>query len=82
MEVEAYISQISATFFLEDKKHQEALDCLIKSKIIYEKIAEYKDTIEAVIYQEKVAQIDTLIRLCAFNLKGMLDKKKEEEFIQ
>ena len=54
---------------------KEALDCLIKSRIVYEKIQEYKDTIEAVIYQEKVAQIDTLTRLCSFNINGMLQKE-------
>jgi len=49
------VAQISAAHFLEQKKFKDALDCLIKSRIVYEKIQAYKDTIEAVIYQEKVA---------------------------
>jgi signal recognition particle subunit SRP68 len=81
VEVEAYVAYISANFLIEEKKFADALDNLIKAKIVYEKIAHYKDAIEAVIYEEKVAQIDTLIRLCSFNLNGMLDKKKEDEFI-
>jgi len=50
VEVEAYASNIKANFLIEDKKFEEALDCLIKAKIVYEKIAHYKDAIEAVIY--------------------------------
>lgn len=70
MEVEAYVAQISAVFLIEKKRFKEALDNLLKSKIIYEKIAQYKDTLEAIIYKEKVGQLDTLIRVCSFNING------------
>ena len=30
---------------------------------------------------ERIDQIDTMIRLCCFKLKGMMDKQKEESFI-
>jgi hypothetical protein len=66
---------------MEAKRFEEALENLIKAKIIYQKISEYKDTIEAIIYQERVQQIDTLIRLCCFQLNGMTDKAKEDAFI-
>lgn len=63
------------------KKFQEALDNLIKTKIIYNKIAQYKDALEAIIYKEKINQIDTFIRMCSFNLMGMMDATKEEKML-
>ena len=39
---------------MEAKDFKTALDNLLKAKIIYEKISQYKDTLEAVIYREKV----------------------------
>ena len=45
---------MSAVYQMEVKQYNEALDNLLKAKIIYEKIAQYKDTLEAVIYTEKV----------------------------
>ena len=61
---------MSAVYQMEVKDFASALDNLLKSKIIYEKISQYKDTLEAVIYTEKVSQLDTLIRLCSFNIQG------------
>lgn len=70
-----------AVFEMDMKDYTNALDNLIKSKIIYEKIAQYKDSLEAIIYKEKVSQIDTLIRLCSFNLKGMMSAAEEEKVV-
>ena len=70
MEIEAYVSHIQGVYQIEGKDFQGALDNLLKSKIIYQKISEFKDTLEEIIYKEKVNQIDTLIRQCAFSLKG------------
>lgn len=42
---------------------------MMRAKIIYEKVAVYKDTLEAVIFHEKIGQLDTFIRLCCLNLK-------------
>lgn len=55
MEVEAYASQMAAVSQIELKQYADALDNLVKSKIIYEKIAQYRDTLEAIIYKEKVS---------------------------
>ena len=55
IEVEAYVAHFGALFMMENKQHQEALDNLIKCKVIYEKISQYKDTLEAIIYQEKIS---------------------------
>ncbi len=62
---------MSAVYLMEVKDYKSALDNLIRTKIIYEKISGYKDTLEAIIYRERVNQIDTLLRLCSFHLKGI-----------
>jgi hypothetical protein len=81
VEVEAYVAQISAQYQMDIKDYKSAFDNLLKSKIIYEKISQYKDTLEAIIYKEKISQLDTLIRLCSFNLKGMMSGEEEEKLI-
>ena len=60
------------------------MDNLLKSKIIYQKISQFKDTLEEVIYKEKVNQLDTLIRQCAFSLKGTatVDTSDSDKLIQ
>jgi hypothetical protein len=68
VEVEAYVAQISAQYQMDIKDFKSAFDNLLRSKIIYEKISHYKDTLEAIIYKEKFSQLDSLIRLCSFNL--------------
>lgn len=45
---------MSAVYQMEIRDYKTALDNLLRSKIIYEKIAQYKDTLEAIIYKEKV----------------------------
>lgn len=66
----------------EIKDYQQAIDNLLKAKIIYEKISHFKDTLEAIIYREKIGQLDTLIRLCAFNLKGSTDDDVISKMVQ
>lgn len=39
---------------MEVQKYDEALDNLIKSKTIFNKIAEFKDPLEAIIYKERI----------------------------
>lgn len=70
-----------AVYEMEVKNYQSALDNLLRSKIIYEKIALHKDSLEAIIYKEKVSQIDTLLRLCSFSIKGMLSKDEEQKYL-
>jgi len=45
---------MNAIYQLECKDYQGALDNLLRSKIIYQKISSFKDTLEEVIYKEKV----------------------------
>jgi hypothetical protein len=59
---------MQAAYLIEVEQYQEALDLLMRSKVIYQKISEYKDSLEAVIYEERIGQLDTFIRLCCSNL--------------
>lgn len=54
MEIEAYASHLQAVCQLEYKEYKKALDNLLRSKIIYQKISQLKDTLEEIIYKEKV----------------------------
>ena len=46
---------MQAIFLMEVNQFEEALDHLLKAKVIYQKIGEYKDQLEALIYGEKVS---------------------------
>lgn len=52
---------------------------MLRSKLIYQKLAEHKDSLEAVIYQEKISQLDTFIRLCCLNLKLANSQTQEQK---
>ena len=45
---------MQASYLMEIKKWQEALDMLLRAKIIYQKILTYKDSLEQVVYNEKI----------------------------
>lgn len=45
---------MKGVYQLEKQLWQEALDSLLRSKVIYQKLSEHKDSLEAVIYQEKI----------------------------
>ena len=79
-EVQAYVESMQSAYLIETKQWQEALDKLLNSKALYQKIMSYRDSIEAVIYQEKIAELDTFIRLCCTNLKMQSSQKAEKDF--
>ena len=68
-ETQAYLEGMQASYLMEVEKWQEALDYLMRAKVIYQKVCQFKDSLEAVVYQEKIGQLDTFIRLCCVNLK-------------
>lgn len=49
-EVQAYVDSMQSAYLIESKKWKDALDKLLSSKAIYQKIMKYRDSIEAVIY--------------------------------
>ena len=71
---------MTAIYNMEKHEHEEALNDLLKAKLIFEQIASYQDTLEALIYGEKVNQISTFIRSCASSLSiGNPDEISLEE---
>ena len=68
---------MKAAYLIEVKKWQEALDLLLRAKVIYQNISKVKDSIEAVIYKERISQLDTFIRLCCLSLGVQSSQDKE-----
>lgn len=68
LEGEAYYNLLEANFLIFKRKFSEALVLLKRSKNIYENISQIKDTIESIIYKEKINSMKTSIRLCEYNL--------------
>lgn len=60
---------MKAAYLMEVKKWKEAIELLVRAKVIYQSISKMKDSIEAVIYKERIGQLDTFIRLCCVSLK-------------
>ena len=54
IEIEGYKAQMNAVFSMEKHDYEEAMNDLLKAKHIFEQIASYQDTLEALIYGEKV----------------------------
>ncbi len=70
VEVEAYSAYMQGLQLLEVRKdYKRALEYLLKSKLLYLKLGETPDTLEAIMFQERVKQVDPAIRLCSFNLE-------------
>ena len=78
-ETAAYIDGMKASYHMEKENWQEALDLLMNSKVIYSKICSFKDSLEAVIYQERISQLDTFIRLCCAGLTIKTSSTFEEK---
>lgn len=49
-EVQAYVAGMQSSYLIETRDWAQALDKLLNSKAIYQKIMQYRDSIEAVIY--------------------------------
>ena len=59
---------MNAIYNMEKHQFDDAMNDLLKAKLIFEQIQSYQDTLEALIYGEKVNQISTFIRSCASSL--------------
>jgi len=70
IEAEAYLANMKAHLDLEYNRFEEAFDSLLKVKIIYKNLAKSKDSLEAAIYEEKIAQVEPLLRLCSYNIQN------------
>jgi signal recognition particle subunit SRP68 len=68
LEAEAYYSYSMANYLLFTRKFQEALDLFKVSAKIYEKFSSIKDSIESIVYRDRINAIKNSIRLTVYNL--------------
>lgn len=62
--MEAYTESVKSAYLIEKEQWEDALNSLLRAKAIYSNIIAYKDSIEGVVFEERVGQLDTFIRLC------------------
>lgn len=72
LEAEAYFSYSMANFLLFSRKFQEALEMFKVAAKIYENFSAIKDSIEAIVYRERINAIKSSIRLCVYNINVSL----------
>ena len=58
-----------AIYQLETLDFEEALNNFLKSKVILQQIKSLQEVVEALIFDEKLGQIDTFIRQCGIRLQ-------------
>lgn len=68
LEAEAYFCYSNANYLLFTRKFQEALDMFKVAAKIYENFSAIKDSIEAIVYRERINAIKSSIRLCVYNI--------------
>jgi hypothetical protein len=61
---------MQAYYLMEISTHDQAMDCLLEAKLIYEELKRLKDpdSIDAIVYNEKIDQVNTFIRKTAMDL--------------
>ena len=64
VELKAYHDFMVGQKLIEEKDFGNALELLVQSEIIYDKIAASKDSLQAIVYTEMVESLAPLIRLC------------------
>lgn len=87
LEAEAYLQSMQGALNIEYLQYAEAMNHLIKSKVIYQSILANKDSLEAAIYGDKVTQIVDLMKICSYNLQKFSEVQKtleqfEAEFVK
>jgi len=70
IEVEAYIAWTEANYLIEKENWEPAIEKLVKARTIYVEISELGDPEEQELFQERVNQIDTSLRVSQFNFQG------------
>eukprot|EP00354_Favella_ehrenbergii_P009812 CAMPEP_0170462250 /NCGR_PEP_ID=MMETSP0123-20130129/7825_1 /TAXON_ID=182087 /ORGANISM="Favella ehrenbergii, Strain Fehren 1" /LENGTH=343 /DNA_ID=CAMNT_0010727421 /DNA_START=18 /DNA_END=1049 /DNA_ORIENTATION=- len=68
IEIEGYKAQMNAVYNMERHDYEEALNDFLKAKLIFSEIGSKQDTLETIIFNEKVSQLETFIRSCAASL--------------
>lgn len=64
---------------MERQNYEESINDFLKAKLIFSQIGSTQDTLEAIIYNEKVSQLETFIRSCAASLQINSEIKLADE---
>jgi hypothetical protein len=72
--VQAYTAQMKANYLMEASRHEDAMGALLEAKTLYELLKKQRDpdSIEAIVYGEKIDQVVTFVRKTAMDL-GMMN---------
>ena len=72
-EVTAYTAGMRANYQMEASRFEDAMESLLVSKTVYELLKNKKDpdSIEAIVYSEKIEQVVTFVRKTAMDLGVM-----------
>mmetsp|Transcript_18125 Transcript_18125/g.30962 ORF Transcript_18125/g.30962 Transcript_18125/m.30962 type:complete len:200 (-) Transcript_18125:1119-1718(-) len=81
-DLQAYIEVVQAQYLIQTERWQEALDLLLLARTKYAEIQKYKDSMEAVFYEERISMINTFTRLCQYNLTMRENVKNVDSLIQ
>jgi signal recognition particle subunit SRP68 len=66
LEAEAYAEYIEGVFNFENEGWEQAYSGFMRSRKIYEELSKVSDSLQKILYQEKIEQIDQSIRYCNF----------------
>jgi len=66
LEAEAYSEYIEGVYNFESEGWEQAYSCFMRSRKIYEELSKVSDSLQKIIYQERIEQIDQSIRYCNF----------------
>lgn len=70
---------MNAIYNMERQNYEEAINDFLKAKLIFSQIGSTQDTLEAIIYNEKVSQLETFIRSCTASLQINSEIKLADE---
>lgn len=75
LESDAYYNTLQANYYVYVRNYTGALECYRNAKSIYSSIISKKDSIEAIVYKDRLAYLQMQVRLCEYNLKSHGEKE-------
>ena len=66
MEAEAYAEYLEGVYNFEIEEWEAAFTNFMRSRKIYDEISKVSDSLQRILYQERIEQIDQSVRYCNF----------------
>lgn len=82
LEAEAYSEYMSGVYHFEIEQWETSLNSFLRCRTIYEELSKVADSLQKILYKEKIEQIEQSIRYCNHKLnkgKDSLDKFVEDK---